>query len=475
LKSLISDKIRLGLIFICVLIISSLENNEEWPMYQHDLQHSGCSSCPAPDTGYVLWTYDAGAPIIASPVVVGDTVYVPALEKMVALKADTGEVIWTQEAPVAGSTPAVFGETIVVGTTRGFMALDTETGEIRWKQKIAGLYISDEFFESSPLILDDKVYVATGTNIRYLYPGRGVGELPLRNVMCMDINTGQIVWKKDVYAEVSSSPAFSDDTLYVSSESCIALDLDGNIKWEYNHGYSLSSSPVIINGSAVVAAHNEFSGCSIIRIQQGNVLWSKEPEDMITAPPAAYGKKVVFITAEEDVLALDLETGDPIWTTHLGGEPLMDDVSLDTGPSSPAIADGKVYVGTLSGIFTCLDLENGGILWQYQTGGAIVSPAAIADERIYVGSTDGTLYCFGIDPETYFTKAQAYEEKGDSERALEFYRKARDYYQKQGDITMVKKCDEILREKDYLWCAALATVAAVICLFLFYYKRRRTS
>jgi hypothetical protein len=40
---------------------------------------------------------------------------------------------------------------------------------------------------------------------------------------------------------------------------------------------------------------------------------------------------------------------------------------------------------------------------------------------------------------------------------------------------MVKKCDEILREKDYLWCAALATVAAVICLFLFYYKRRRTS
>ena len=144
---------RLGLIFIFVLIISSLENNEEWPMYQHDLQRSGCSPCPAPDTVYVLWTYDAGAPIIASPVVVENTVCFPTIGKMVALKAETGEVLWTQEVPVAGSTPAVSGETIVVGTTRGFMALDTRTGEIKWEQKIATLYLSDRFFKSSPLKL----------------------------------------------------------------------------------------------------------------------------------------------------------------------------------------------------------------------------------------------------------------------------------------------------------------------------------
>jgi outer membrane protein assembly factor BamB len=444
-------------------------------MYRHDPQHSGYSPCPAPDTAYVFWTYDAGSPIIASPVVVGNTVYFPALGKMVALKADTGEVLWTQEVPVAGSTPAIFGETIVVGTTLGFMALDTKTGKSIWRQEISKLYPSDEFFRSSPLIRDDRVYVGTGTNMRHLYPGRGVDELPLRNVICMDISAGKILWKKDVYAEVSSSPAFSDDTLYVSSESCTALDLDGNTKWEYGHGYSLSSSPVIIDGSVVIAAHNEFSGCRILRIQQGNVLWSKEPEDMITTPPAVYGKEVVFITIKGDVLALDLETGDPVWTTHLGRELPKEDMSLGVGPSSPIIADEKVYVGTLSGAFTCLDLEDGTILWQYQTGRAIVSPAAIADERIYVGSTDGTLYCFGIDPETYFTKAQGYEEKGDTERAQEFYRKARDYYREQGDITMVEKCDEILRERDYLWGAALAAVVIVILLLLFYYRRRRTS
>jgi outer membrane protein assembly factor BamB len=464
-----------ALIMIVLLSIYSVETCENWPMYQHDPQHSGYSSCPAPDTAYVFWTYDAGVPIIASPVVVGNTVYVPALGKIVALKADTGKVLWTQEAPVAGSIPAVSGETLVVGTTRGFMALDTETGETKWEQEIARLYASDEFFESSPLILRDKVYVATGTNIEHLYPGRGVDELPLRNVICMDIRTGKTFWKKDVYAEVSSSPAFSDDTLYISSESCIALDLDGNTKWEYDHGYSLSSSPVFIDGSVVVTAHNEFSGCRILRIQQGNVLWSKEPEDMITTPPAAYGTKIVFITLKGDVLTLDLETGDPIWTTHLGGELLLEDLSLGVGPSSPAIADGKVYVGTLGGAFTCLDLEDGTILWQDQVGRAIVSPAAIADERIYVGSTDGILYCFSIDPETYFTKAQGYEEKGDTERAQEFYRKARDYYRAQGDIIMVKRCDEILRERDYLWGAALAAVVIVILLLLFYYRRRRTS
>ncbi|MBU7023944.1 MAG: PQQ-binding-like beta-propeller repeat protein, partial [Theionarchaea archaeon] len=119
---------KLALIIIVLLSVCSTETCENWPMYQHDPQHSGYSSCLAPDTAHVLWTYDAGAPIIASPIVVGNMVYFPALGKMVALKADSGEVLWTQKVPVAGSTPAASGETLVVGTTRGFMALDTKTG-----------------------------------------------------------------------------------------------------------------------------------------------------------------------------------------------------------------------------------------------------------------------------------------------------------------------------------------------------------
>jgi outer membrane protein assembly factor BamB len=466
---------KLKWIFIFVLIISSQQSDGEWPMYQHDPQHSGYSPCPAPDTTYVLWTYDAGSPIIASPVVVGNTVHLPALGKIVALKADTGEVLWTQEVPVAGSTPAVSGETIVVGTTRGFMALDTRTGETKWEQKIATLYLSDQFFKSSPLILGDRVYVGTGTNMREMVPGTSVEELPLRYVWCMDILTGEIIWNRNVYEEVSSAPAFSDDTLYISGESCIALDLNGTMQWKYSYGYDMSSSPVIIDDSVVVVAYDIGNRYRVLRIQQGNVLWSKRPEDAVDTAPAAYGTKIVFINLKGDVQALDLETGDLIWTTHLGGELLIKRYSLAANPSSPVIADGKVYVGTLSGAFTCLDLEKGRILWQYQTGGAIVSPAAIADERIYVGSTDGTLYCFGIDPEAYFTKAQGYEEKGDTERAQEFYRKARDYYRAQGDMTMVEKCDEILRERDYLWSAALAAVVIVILLLLFYYRRRRAS
>jgi outer membrane protein assembly factor BamB len=464
---------KLEWIFIFVLIISSQQSDEEWPMYQHDPQHSGYSLCPAPDTAYVLWTYDAGAPIIASPVVVGNTVYFPALGKMVALNTDTGDLLWTQEVPVRGSTPAVSGETLVVGTTRGFIGLDTRTGEIKWEQKITTLYLSDQFFQSSPLILGDKVYVGTGTNMREMVPGASAEELPLRYVWCMDILTGEILWNKNVYEEVSSAPAFSDGTLFISGESCIALDLNGTIQWEYNYGYDMSSSPVIIDDSVVVAAYD--AGDRVLRIQQGNVLWSKEPEDAVGTPPAAYENKIVFITLKGDVQALDLETGDPIWTTHLGGDLLIERYSLAANPSSPVIADGKVFVGTLSGAFTCLDLENGTVLWQYQTGGAIVSPAAIADERIYVGSTDGVLYCFGIDPETYFQKAQNYEKNGDTARAQEFYRKARDYYQEHGDMTMVEKCDEILRERDYLWGAALAAVVIVILLLLFYHRRRRTS
>jgi eukaryotic-like serine/threonine-protein kinase len=42
-----------------------------------------------------------------------------------------------------------------------------------------------------------------------------------------------------------------------------------------------------------------------------------------------------------------------------------------------------------------LDLLKGGKLWEFDAGAAITASPAVADGRVVVGSHDGRLYCFG--------------------------------------------------------------------------------
>jgi hypothetical protein len=63
--------------------------------------------------------------------------------------------------------------------------------------------------------------------------------------------------------------------------------------------------------------------------------------------------------------------------------------------SSPAVADGRVYVGCGDDNIYCLDADNGEEIWSYETGGDVFSSPAIAYRRVYIGSTDNKLYCLG--------------------------------------------------------------------------------
>jgi hypothetical protein len=66
--------------------------------------------------------------------------------------------------------------------------------------------------------------------------------------------------------------------------------------------------------------------------------------------------------------------------------------------SSPAVADGKVYVGSLDNKTYCLNALTGEHIWTYTTGGWVISSPAVADGKVYVGSWDGKVYAFGPSP-----------------------------------------------------------------------------
>lgn len=57
-----------------------------------------------------------------------------------------------------------------------------------------------------------------------------------------------------------------------------------------------------------------------------------------------------------------------------------------------------VYVGSLDYNLYAFSAATGELIWRAPTGRSITSSPAVANGRVYVGSQDGKLYCFGLPP-----------------------------------------------------------------------------
>ncbi|MEW6070375.1 MAG: PQQ-binding-like beta-propeller repeat protein, partial [Candidatus Thermoplasmatota archaeon] len=111
--------------------------------------------------------------------------------------------------------------------------------------------------------------------------------------------------------------------------------------------------------------------------------------DKVESSPAI-ANGYVFIGSNDDKLyCLNTSTGECLWnyTTE-------DDIC-----SSPAVAYGRVFVGSGNYNYNpsrklyCLNAVTGALIWNYSTNGVIASSPAVAYGKVFFGSTDGNLYC----------------------------------------------------------------------------------
>jgi outer membrane protein assembly factor BamB len=95
------------------------------------------------------------------------------------------------------------------------------------------------------------------------------------------------------------------------------------------------------------------------------------------------------------VAAFNATTGAVLWSVSPGG-------SLAIPGDSPAVAKGMVYIGasvtgqhgSSSGTLYALNARTGKTVWSAPVASGITSSPAVANGVVYVGSDDGTLYAF---------------------------------------------------------------------------------
>jgi outer membrane protein assembly factor BamB len=64
--------------------------------------------------------------------------------------------------------------------------------------------------------------------------------------------------------------------------------------------------------------------------------------------------------------------------------------------SSPAVANGVVYIGSADHNLYALNASTGAKLWSYTTGSEVYSSPVVVNGMVYVGSLDHKVYAFGL-------------------------------------------------------------------------------
>jgi parallel beta-helix repeat protein len=111
-------------------------------------------------------------------------------------------------------------------------------------------------------------------------------------------------------------------------------------------------------------------------------LWTYATNDSVVSSPAVADGVVYVGSNDHCVYALDASTGSVIWSCITG----------DIVESSPAVVGGVVYVGSTDGKVYALDAATGASIWNYTTGGGVFSSPAVVGSVVYVGSADGKVH-----------------------------------------------------------------------------------
>ncbi len=84
---------------------------------------------------------------------------------------------------------------------------------------------------------------------------------------------------------------------------------------------------------------------------------------------------------------------------------LFTDEGLMSG-IQPVVAEGKVFLGTLHGVVHAMDVETGQDVWSFKAGGAILHTCAVAKGQVFFGCADGGIYAVRLADGTLAWKVQ---------------------------------------------------------------------
>ncbi len=155
----------------------------------------------------------------------------------------------------------------------------------------------------------------------------------------------------------------------------------------YSISSASSNSTSYSNGEWMMFRHDPSrSGYTTSSTPTNDVklLWTYGTWAAVRTSPAVANGYVFVGCADWNVYWLNASNGEILW--HFQAENEIN--------SSPAIDNGRLYVGSDNGNVYCIDVATGAALWTSTVGGVVRSSPAVVEGRLYIGSGDHDIFCF---------------------------------------------------------------------------------
>jgi outer membrane protein assembly factor BamB len=369
----------------------------DWSMFMHDAAHTGSSPDSSISTGSAAalterWTAGLGATsqanIPSSPVVSGGAVYVGTQDGHLEVFDADGvtacsgspkacQPLWTSPA-LSGSftgTPAVAGGRVFLGSTAGRLYAFDAAGMTNcagapkicqplWTSVALGSV------QSSPVVANGKVFVGSDDHNVYAFAVAGSGCGAGGCTPLFIDQTGGVV---------RSSPAVANEKVYVGSDDGKLSVFDANGSQRCNAskvcqpvfvgptGGAVRSSPAVESGVVYVGSDDHklyafdadgSTACSGSPTVSCAPLWTATTSNTVRSSPAVANGVVFVGTIAGGSLGARLNAFDAAGSTNCSGSPktcnpLWTSDDLGTIAATPiSVANGVVYIDVAVGITT---------------------------------------------------------------------------------------------------------------------------
>lgn len=355
--------------------------------------HTFADDQPASISGpAVAWKFNTGQEVVSAPVLADGVLYCGSKSYgFFAIDAVTGTLLWKLDAkfPVS-SKAAVSGDLVCFECGNILTGVDRKTGKIRWEfvarqfRPIASMDLTD-YHRSSPVIEG---------NVAYFGDDWG-------NLNGVDVRDGKLVFQYTTPTQrpIRATPAVSNGMVFFGDweGEIYGVSLaDRKLVWQYTQQdcrpyYGAVVSEFIVQDGLVYfgSQHDVFAA---LDIATGQPVWTYvEPKHTyLPATPLVHGGRVITATTIFTNSVLCLDKGNLAWAFK--GEGIFF--------TKPVLQGSTLFVNSTNfggpGYLYLLDVADGKLIHSLRIEKATASAPALDSERVYLGAGDGCLYALKL-------------------------------------------------------------------------------
>ncbi|MFQ6547834.1 PQQ-binding-like beta-propeller repeat protein [Aestuariibius sp. 2305UL40-4] len=379
--------------------------NAEWTHRnggpQHRIVHPALSQSLSPLFSTRIGEGDSRrARITADPVVAGGRIFTLDARSQVTAVATNGGVLWSQDlAPALDRRRDASGGGLAFGAGRLFVttgfgdltALDPASGQVLWVQEL------DAPGGSAPTVFGDLVYVSARDS----------------RAWAVEVETGRVRYTMTGAPSTAnfsggSGVAVTEDLAifpFASREVMATFRQGGLRRWSTSVpgerlGLAAAVAVTDISGDPVVDGNRVYVGnyggrLVALELGSGERIWTATEGALSPVWPT--GGSVFLINDLNELLRLDAETGQRIWSVDLPSEITRRFRGRDKrihAHYGPVLAGGRLIVASSDGELRSFDPTSGRLISSVPLPGGAATNPAVAGQTLYVVNKNGQLLAF---------------------------------------------------------------------------------